>query len=112
MMRGRAEVARQAHNLKVVSSNLTRATNSKLCAPPTVCTKQHLTTTIQWVYSRSQESKMVVYMDRNWLRKIGYDEEEITLLVEALSVPFDPEQKREDTESALACATLDSAAAA
>jgi hypothetical protein len=51
-------------------------------------------------------------MDRHWLRKLDYDEDEITLLAEALSVPFDPEQKREDTESALACATLDSAAAA
>ena len=55
---------------------------------------------------------MVVLMDRNWLRKIGYYEEEISLLVEALSVPFDPEQKREAPEPVGTCATLDSAPAA
>ena len=55
---------------------------------------------------------MVVLMDRNWLRKLGYDEEEISLLVEVLSGPADPEQKQEAPEPVGACATLDSAAAA
>ena len=55
---------------------------------------------------------MVVFMDRNWLRKIGYDEDEISLLVEALSGPSDPNQKQEDPELVGACATLDTAAAA
>ena len=51
-------------------------------------------------------------MDRHWLRKIGYDEEEITLLVEALSWPPDPEQEREAPEPVGASATLDTEAAA
>ena len=55
---------------------------------------------------------MVVCMDRHWLRKLDYDEDEITLLAEALSVPFDAEQKREAPEPVGASATLDIAAAA
>ena len=55
---------------------------------------------------------MVVFMDRQWLRKIGYDEDEISLLVEALSWPSDLEQEREAPEPVGASATLDSAAAA
>ena len=54
---------------------------------------------------------MVVLMDRHWLRKLGYDEEEITLLVEALSWPSDLEQGREAPEPVGASATLDTAAA-
>ena len=55
---------------------------------------------------------MVVCMDRNWLRKLGYDEEEITLLVEALSRQPNPEQGREAPEPVGASATLDTEAAA
>ena len=55
---------------------------------------------------------MVVLMDRQWLRKIGYDEEEITLLAEVLSGPINPEETPDVPEPVLSCATLDSAAAA
>ena len=55
---------------------------------------------------------MVVLMDRQWLRKLGYDEDERSLLSEVLSGPSDPEQKQEDPEPVLASATLDTAAAA
>lgn len=51
-------------------------------------------------------------MDRHWLRKLDYDEDEISLLVEALSWQSNPEQEREAPEPVGASATLDSAAAA
>ena len=71
-----------------------------------------LTTTNRWVYSRSQEISMVVLMDRQWLRKLGYDEDEISLLVEVLSGPTNPEETPDVPEPVWASATLDTAAAA
>ena len=55
---------------------------------------------------------MVVLMDRNWLRKLGYDEDEISLLVEVLSGPTKPEETPDVPEPVWASATLDTAAAA
>ena len=56
---------------------------------------------------------MVDCMDRNWLRKIGYDEDEIDLLAEILSGPAQPkpEEQLKLPEPVWSSATLHSAPA-